>query len=152
VPVVATPTPTPRAEKPIIELSAAQLGNAAVQAMYALRDQGAVIYQRDGALVRPVRDPAIDSNGNPIASVSLVKITESFLKLLMYGHLSFKQKTKSGSLDVGPGREIAKLILVSARQVAVPHTNRIACCANAPSRWFVAFRRRIRCRYRSVFV
>jgi hypothetical protein len=106
------PKEEPLEGKPTIELSSAGMGNAAVLAMHGLKGRGAAIYQRDGALVRPVRDPAIDASGKRTWAVSLIGIAEPFLKSQLYKHIHFQRKSKEGVLfDTGPGTEITKLIL-----------------------------------------
>jgi len=115
-PKAETKSETQNDERPVIELGpkdSPRLINVVATTMKHLTDRGAQIFQRGGTLMRPIDEPAFDSEGNPVKVASLLQVDEGSLQLLLMNHLRWSRKTKDGETRyVNPlNTDVASLIL-----------------------------------------
>lgn len=109
----------------------AYVGKAAHDAMIALVELKAPIYQRAGALVQPIVSPAFNAEAGRTKVVSLVEMNTVALKAVLMRQLTFVRKqTDSGPRPVNPGFEIPHLILKDREVWPFPE---IAGLINAPT-------------------
>ena len=111
-----TALPPSKGEKPVIELGprdSPRLGEVVAAAMQHLASNGTNIFQRGGALMRPVVEPGFDARGRPVKVSSLIDMDEAILKMVLMRDLRWAQKTKDGDgvRYVNPGYEVPRLIL-----------------------------------------
>jgi putative DNA primase/helicase len=78
-------------ERPSITMAAGELARAATEAETALIAAGASIYQRGGALVRPIAEQARASKGRSTTVVRLRELTPDMMRDLLAGAASFQQ-------------------------------------------------------------
>jgi putative DNA primase/helicase len=62
-------------------------------------------------LVSPMFDPGVDSKGNQIRTLGLIKLTKGSLEWELYERFCWQSQTKDGVRNVGPGDKIPGLIL-----------------------------------------
>jgi putative DNA primase/helicase len=102
-------------ERPLIELGpkdSPRLINVVAAAMRLLADTGAQIFQRGGVLMRPVPEPSFDSEGKPVKVISLVRLDEGALQLILMQRLRWLRRTEGGTKPVNPvNTDVAPLIL-----------------------------------------
>jgi putative DNA primase/helicase len=102
-------------ERPLIELGPKDsplLLNVVAGTMRHLAASGAQIYQRGGMLMRPATEPSFDAEGKPVKVISLVRVDEGTLQLILMQHLRWLRRTADGTKGVNPmDSEVAALIL-----------------------------------------
>jgi putative DNA primase/helicase len=102
-------------DRPLIELGpkdSPRLINVVAGTMRHLASTGAQIFQRGGMLMRPVHERSFDSDGKPVKVVSLIRLDEGALQLILMQRLRWLRRTEGGTKGVNPmDTEVASLIL-----------------------------------------
>jgi hypothetical protein len=141
----------PKAEAPRINMFSIELGGAhspklnevVAQAMGALKDSGAEIYQRAGDLMRPLSEPDFNMNGELIKVGDLIQFTEGslfrelnkyirFYRWEMEGGEGAKKQPKQVQVNsgFGIGKYLPKQILAARGEWPFP---RVTGILNAPT-------------------
>jgi hypothetical protein len=95
--------------QPIFTLTEATMGEVAVQAMTALSEAKAAIYQRGGRLMHPIVEEIIDGKGRHIKSASLVELDVAYLKHLLGTTMRWRRNARDGIRSWGLALKFRRL-------------------------------------------